>query len=81
MDGLHQAYDSLTRGLREAKHTIVAVPRAEYRKRGAQGAMKAAVRGVPVAILRPIIGTAEAIGRVSLGKAGIKCARCCGCPK
>lgn len=67
MDGLHQAYDSLTRGVREAVHTIVAVPKSEYRKTGTHGAIKAAVRGVPVAVLRPIIGTTEAVARTLLG--------------
>lgn len=67
LDGLSQAYDSLTRGMREAVHTIVAVPKSEYKRHGAHGAIKAAVRGVPVAVLRPIIGTTEAVARTLLG--------------
>ena len=68
LDGLSQAYDSLTRGMREAVHTIVAVPKSEYKRHGAHGAIKAAVRGVPVAVLRPIIGTTEAVARTLLGE-------------
>ena len=67
LDGLAQGYDSLRRGVQEAVHTIVAVPRAQYHRHGVQGAVKAALRGVPVAVLRPMIGTTEAVARALLG--------------
>jgi len=67
LDGLQQAYESLTAGLQDAAHTIVAVPASQYRRHGAKGAAKAAMRAVPVAVLRPLIGSTEAVSRALMG--------------
>ena len=59
---------ALQRGLCTAAATIVAVPVAEYERTGdAGGAAVAVVRAVPVAILRPMIGAAEAMTSLLYG--------------
>lgn len=61
-EGFAMAYESLTRGLQQASRSLVAVPISEYHKNGLSSAMKTAVfQSIPHAVLKPIIGTADAI--------------------
>jgi autophagy-related protein 2 len=65
--GLQQAYASLSRELRLARHTIVAIPLEQYEQHGATGGALSLIRAVPVAILKPIIGLTEGVSRTLLG--------------
>lgn len=69
--GLEDAYHALGSNLREAAQTVLAVPMEVYERGGAGGEgggpVRAVVRAVPVAVLRPMIGGAGAVGRVLLG--------------
>ena len=38
-----------------------------YQRTGAGGAVKSVVRAIPIAVLRPLIGAAEAASQVALG--------------
>jgi len=61
------AFDSLTAGLREANYKIVYIPYKEYRRKGASGAAKSVVRGIPVAVRAPLSGASEALSYTLLG--------------
>lgn len=66
-EGLVAAYHSLASNLTQAMQTIVAVPVQVYERSGPEGAAKAVIRAVPVAVLRPIIGATEAVSKTLLG--------------
>jgi autophagy-related protein 2 len=66
-EGLLTAYNSLSSSLADGLHTIIAVPVQVYERNGPEGALKAAIRAVPVAILKPAIGASEAISRTLMG--------------
>ena len=66
-DGLRQAYESLSRGFRIAMHHMLVVPREEYVRSGTKASVKSMVRAVPTAVLRPMIGAAEAVSKALLG--------------
>ena len=61
------AFDSLTAGLREANYKIVYIPYKEYRRKGASGAAKSVVKGIPVAVRAPLSGASEALSYTLLG--------------
>jgi autophagy-related protein 2 len=65
--GLALAQTSVSRGLALAGHAIIAVPLEDYHRGGAKGALKAAVRAIPVAVLAPVIGATEALSYTLLG--------------
>ena len=65
--GLALAHSSVARGLSLAGHAIIAVPLEDYTKGGAKGALKSAVRAIPVAVLAPVIGATEALSFTLLG--------------
>jgi autophagy-related protein 2 len=66
-DTAQHAYDSISRGLKASNYMIVVVPRQEYKKSGATGAVKSVVRGIPIAILAPISGASEALSYTLVG--------------
>jgi len=61
------ALESLTRGLQTASYKIVVVPYREYKHRGATGAAKSVLKGIPIAIAAPTSGAAEALSFALLG--------------
>merc|ERR1739848_41681 len=66
-EGVEKAAVALKRGVTAAT-TIVAVPIAEYNRTGDAGeAAVSVVRAVPVAVLRPMIGAAEAMTSLLYG--------------
>lgn len=66
-EGVVSAYHSLRRNLNSAAQTILAVPMEVYERSGNEGAVKAVVRAVPIAVLRPMIGASEAVSKTLLG--------------
>ena len=64
---LFLAYAALARGLQGAAHGMVVVPARDYQQGGATLAVRSVLRGVPSAILRPMIGAADAIAKASIG--------------
>lgn len=66
-EGLKMAYESLSRNAQKTMHTIVAIPVQVYERSGPGGAVKAVVRAVPIAILRPLIGASEAMSMAMQG--------------
>jgi hypothetical protein len=66
-EGIELAYDSMRRNVGSAAHTIFAIPMEVYEQKGAQGTVKAVVRAVPVAVLRPMIGASEAFSKTLMG--------------
>jgi autophagy-related protein 2 len=66
-DTAQHAYESISRGLKASNYMIVVVPRREYTKSGAKGAVKSVVRGIPIAILAPISGASEALSYTLVG--------------
>ncbi|KAI9594209.1 ATG C terminal domain-containing protein [Syncephalis fuscata] len=66
-EGMELAYDSMKRNVGTAAHTIFAVPMEVYEKSGPHGSVKAVIRAVPVAVLRPMIGASEAFSKALMG--------------
>ena len=61
------AIESLTRGIQAANYKVVVVPYREYSKRGATGAAKSVLKGIPVLVVAPLSGASEAISYTLLG--------------
>ncbi|CAG8498680.1 19084_t:CDS:10 [Rhizophagus irregularis] len=66
-EGIEKAYKSLRTNIGTAAHTIFAVPMEVYEKTGTQGTVRAVIRAVPVAVLKPMIGATEAVSQTLLG--------------
>ncbi|KAI0807392.1 hypothetical protein C8Q74DRAFT_59220 [Fomes fomentarius] len=66
-EGVQFAYRSLKRNLNSAAQTILAVPMEVYERSGNEGAVRAVVRAVPIAVLKPMIGATEAVSKTLLG--------------
>lgn len=66
-EGVREAYSSISREVEAAVHRVVAVPLDEYQKRGTAGYLSALATGVPLAILRPIIGVTEGVTKTLIG--------------
>ncbi|THH26562.1 hypothetical protein EUX98_g7623 [Antrodiella citrinella] len=66
-EGVQSAYKSLRRNLNSAAQTILAVPMEVYERSGSEGTVRAVVRAVPIAVLKPMIGASEAISKTLLG--------------
>lgn len=65
--GMRDAYSSVSRELGAAAHRIVAVPLDQYQTHGATGYLSSLASGVPLAILRPIIGVTEGVTKTLIG--------------
>ncbi|KAI6160026.1 putative peripheral membrane protein [Pisolithus thermaeus] len=66
-EGVQSAYRSLRKGVHSAAQTILAVPMEVYERSGNEGAMRAVVRAVPIAVLKPMIGATEAVSKTLMG--------------
>ncbi|KAI6109491.1 hypothetical protein F5141DRAFT_1215004 [Pisolithus sp. B1] len=66
-EGVQSAYRSLRNGVHSAAQTILAVPMEVYERSGNEGAMRAVVRAVPIAVLKPMIGATEAVSKTLMG--------------
>jgi len=66
-EGLRSAYQSLSRNLNLAGQTILALPMEIHEKSGTDGLVRTVVRAVPIAVLKPMIGGAEAVSHTLLG--------------
>ncbi|WWD01656.1 hypothetical protein V866_008601 [Kwoniella sp. B9012] len=65
--GVQAAYKSLSKNVNAAAQTILAVPMEVYERSGDDGPLRAVVRAVPIAVLKPMIGTSEAVSKTLLG--------------
>ncbi|KAH9935004.1 uncharacterized protein B0H18DRAFT_1082721 [Fomitopsis serialis] len=66
-EGVQSAYKSLRSNLNSAAQTILAVPMEVYERSGNEGPVRAVVRAVPIAVLKPMIGASEAVSKTLLG--------------
>ena len=66
-DGLGRAAEALAREGQAAFETVVAVPVKQYRRDGASGTLRAVIRALPIAVIRPVAGVAEAVSYTLLG--------------
>lgn len=69
-EGVRAAYRSLASNMNSAAQTILAVPMEVYERSGEEqegGALKAVVRAVPVAVIKPMIGATEAVSKTLMG--------------
>lgn len=66
-EGMQSAYRSLRRNFNSAAQTILAVPMEVYDREGNEGPVRAVVRAVPIAVLKPMIGASEAVSKTLLG--------------
>lgn len=69
VEGLEQAYASVSRELGSATETVVAIPIRQYIQSGSGpgGYLKSVIRALPIAVLRPMAGIAEGISYTMLG--------------
>ncbi|GAA6042716.1 hypothetical protein JCM8097_005543 [Rhodosporidiobolus ruineniae] len=65
--GVESAYKSLGENVKEAAQTILAVPMEVYERSGNEGPVRAVVRAVPIAVLKPMIGATGAVSKALLG--------------
>jgi autophagy-related protein 2 len=82
-EGMQSAYKSLRRNFHSAAQTILAIPMEVYEQSGNevrqraitffisltshQGPVRAVVRAVPIAVLKPMIGASEAVSKTLMG--------------
>ncbi|CDR48494.1 hypothetical protein NBRC10512_002153 [Rhodotorula toruloides] len=66
-EGVQSAYKTLGDNVKEAAQTILAVPMEVYERSGNEGAVRAVVRAVPIAVLKPMIGASGAVSKALLG--------------
>ncbi|BGP04050.1 Autophagy-related protein 2 [Rhodotorula toruloides ATCC 204091] len=66
-EGVQSAYKTLGDNFKEAAQTILAVPMEVYERSGNEGAVRAVVRAVPIAVLKPMIGASGAVSKALLG--------------
>eukprot|EP01099_Mayorella_cantabrigiensis_P008330 TRINITY_DN778_c0_g2_i1.p1 TRINITY_DN778_c0_g2~~TRINITY_DN778_c0_g2_i1.p1 ORF type:complete len:155 (-),score=49.07 TRINITY_DN778_c0_g2_i1:107-571(-) len=66
-EGVQNAIESLTKELKTAAYTIIAIPVREYQNTGTGGAVKQVIRAVPVAVFRPMIGLSVGLNQALLG--------------
>ncbi|KAI0256805.1 hypothetical protein BJV78DRAFT_309729 [Lactifluus subvellereus] len=66
-EGIQSAYTSIRRNLSSAAQTILAVPMEVFERSGSEGPVRAVIRAVPIAVLRPMIGASEAVSKTLLG--------------
>ncbi|WRT66888.1 uncharacterized protein IL334_003851 [Kwoniella shivajii] len=65
--GVQDAYKSFSKNVNAAAQTILAVPMEVYERSGEDGPLKAVIKAVPIAVLKPMIGTTEAVSKTLLG--------------
>lgn len=66
-EGVKAAYASLSSNMNSAAQTILAVPMEVYERSGDDAPLKAVVRAVPIAVLKPMIGASEAVSKTLWG--------------
>ncbi|BGP28124.1 autophagy-related protein 2 [Rhodotorula toruloides] len=66
-EGVQIAYKTLGDNVKEAAQTILAVPMEVYERSGNEGAVRAVVRAIPIAVLKPMIGASGAVSKALLG--------------
>merc|ERR1712154_265728 len=66
-EGLRKASESFTKGIIEAAHSIAFVPMEKYKSCGVQAGFKSVLKGIPQAILLPLMGTTKAMSDAVVG--------------
>lgn len=66
-EGLQLGYTSLSANFSSAAHTLFHLPAKAYQSRGAQGAVQTALKSIPSAVLRPVIGATQAVSQTLFG--------------
>ena len=66
-DGLERAADSVSREVHSTVETVLCIPVRQYRQTGPTGFVTSVVRALPIAVLRPVAGAAEALSYTLLG--------------
>lgn len=50
-----------------AAHTIIAIPLQELERSGPRGSVRAVIRALPIAIVKPVVGATQALSYTLLG--------------
>lgn len=66
-EGMNKAYNSLGKNFNIAKNTVINASEKVSESKGAKGAFAIMAKAAPVAIMRPLIGTTEAISKTLIG--------------
>lgn len=66
MEGLENAFQSLSSNINTAVRTIIAIP-MEVQESNGEGGFRSVIRAIPVAVLRPLIGASEAVRSTLIG--------------
>lgn len=65
--GVSQAYRSLNRNFSAARDALANIPTEAREKGSVMGAAEAVIKNAPRAVIRPLVGVSEAVGKVALG--------------
>ncbi len=65
--GVAQAFGGLSRNVATARDALITLPEELHQGQDARAMMRAATRSVPIAVIRPLIGTTEMISKTLLG--------------
>jgi autophagy-related protein 2 len=59
-------YYVIHRELNDLKVTLIEIPKYEYNNNGVYSCIQQVVKGIPLVIIKPVLGTTEGIGRMLL---------------
>jgi autophagy-related protein 2 len=65
-EGLQLAFQSISRNISEAVQ-VIAMPVETMERDGATGTMRAVIRAVPIAVLKPMLGATDAVSKTLFG--------------
>jgi len=66
-EGAEQGLHKLQTNLGEAVYSAFTLPLEVYREQGAAASVRTAIRAIPTAMIKPLIGGVEAVGKLLLG--------------
>jgi len=66
IEGFQEAYTSISQQLKETSDNFLVIPREQYELYGTSGYVSAMARAIPLAIVKPIMGTTEGMSKVIL---------------
>jgi len=69
VDGFRDGYNAIAEQFSEVKDNIILIPYEEYEKYGAAGYITGMMKVIPLAIIKPVIGTTTGATRVITGVA------------
>jgi len=67
IDGFQEAYTTISQQIRESSDNLLIIPLQQYELYGTSGYVTAMAKAIPLAIIKPIMGTTDGMSKVILG--------------